>query len=261
MTAGCPSLAVSPGGYSGSPPRRAIGVLRTGGDGREALRGTGDAARGPGAALRPGPVHRRYSATRSTQRLLRAEPTRPRQNPVDRRATRIGDARRSRGADGRRSAGADAHRAHPDDAAGGRQSHDADPALSRARRGELRWPSDRGCHRRQPRSRRGCSRDGCHRLRRAAVIERCPRRGGAGRGAGPFRHSEQHRTGGAYRLRRCRWRLLARGACVRGRNLGASRRRHGYGDARGRGEPRSRDRHAHRVVVDADAASRPPYAR
>ena len=54
--------------------------------------------------------------------------------------------------------------------------------------------------------------------------------------------------------------FAARRARVRGRNLGASRRRHGDGGARGAGELRAGDRHADGVVVDADAASRPPHA-
>ena len=93
------------------------------------------------------------------------------------------------------------------------------------------------------------------------VGERRARRGRAGRAAGAQRHSEQHRAGGADKLRRRRRRIRPRGACVRGRDLGASRRRHGDGDARRGRDPRSGDRHADGVVVDADAASRPPHAR
>ena len=80
-------------------------------------------------------------------------------------------------------------------------------------------------------------------------------------GAGAFRSHHQSGVADPDGLRRRRQGVRGRRARHRGGVLGASRRRHEPRDPRGAGELRAGERHAHRVVVDPDAASRPPRAR
>ncbi len=142
----------------------------------------------------------------------------------------------------------------------GHQDH-AHPARARARRGLLRRRGNRRGDRRQSLYRRGCGGAGRDRLRRAGGRLRLPRCGQTGRAAGTFRHRRQRRGGRAHAIRRRGCGVRRRGARVRGTHVATSRRRHGAGNARRDGEPRPGERYAHRVVVDADAAYRPPHDR
>ena len=148
-------------------------------------------------------------------------------------------------------------RANPD---AGAQSGDQDaahPACAGARRGLLRRPDRRGGDRRQtaisPKTpRRPVVVDyellpavsDC----RDAVKPDAPRRA--------QRPHQQRRGLRADELRRRRCGVRERAARVRGRAAAASRRRHDAGRPRRAGEPRRGGRHAHRLVGDADAASR-----
>ncbi len=240
------SLARAPGGYWVH--------------GREAFRREGDAFRGSSVAGRARPVRRRHHSAGNSQRLLRAQPSRPRQGPLDRCFGRADDARCPCRADCDRPAGTDANLAHPDDPAGSRQPDDAHATLSCTRRGELRGAGHRRSHRGQSAPRRGRRRDGGDRLRGAAGRERRARGGRAGGAADAHRHSEQCGAGGVYSIRRRRRCLRPRDACVRGGNLGAPRRRHGDGGAGGAGELRASDRYADRVVGNADPSPWTPHA-
>ncbi len=94
------------------------------------------------------------------------------------------------------------------------------------------------------------------------AVERLPRRGEARRAAGACRHSRQHRRGRADGLRRRRRRLrqgartCSRKRCWMHRGGGMAMETRAVLASYDAGE-----RHAHGVVVDADAASRPRHAR
>ena len=153
----------------------------------------------------------------------------------------------------------------PDDPDAGAQSRDQDDAhaaRARARRGLLRRPDHRGRDRRQPLSRRrrrgGWSTSTTSCCRRSSD---CPRCGQAGRAARARRPCRQHRGLRADDYGDVDAAFATRRMCSRRRCCCIAAAPWRWKAARVLASYDAGDRHAHRVVGDADAASRPRHAR